>query len=181
MRIFTLKQHVDIGPDMLRRARNFAAAVVDTVDYRDSNQAKKEKIWLDHFISKVGEEAVRIVFQRYGCTVKGPDYTIYEGKAKSWEEDLFIDGEGLAVKTQAASAARKYGLSWTFQDSEIRRDAILHQPEAWVCFVACNNLDKSYQCVVYPPLQMKQLIFKPPKLNHLQGKKRVVYAEDLGF
>lgn len=181
MRIFTLRQHVEIDAAVCRRARKFADAVLDTVDYRDSNQSIRRKIWLDHFISKIGEEAVRRVFERYGCQVTGPDYRIYEGKAKSWEDDLYVDGVGLAVKTQARSAAQKYGLSWTFQDSEVRRDAILQNPQAWVCFVACNDLDKSYHCVVYPPFQIKQLVFRAPKLDHLKGKKRVVYAGDLGL
>jgi len=179
MRIFNLKQHVTIEPELRLRAREFAQKVVDTVDYRDSNQRIREKIRLDHFISKIGEEAVRKVFEMYGCEVKGPDYRIYDGNAKSWEDDLFIDDVGLAVKTQSRSSAEKYGLSWTFQDSESRKDNIFNRPKAWVCFVECNDVGKSYNSIVYPSFQVGELIFKPPKLAHLQGKKRVVYAEDL--
>ncbi len=181
MRIFNLKQHVVIETELLARAQNFAKKVVDTVDYRDSNQYLREKIRLDHFISKIGEEAVRKVFEMYGCTVKGPDYRIYDGKEKSWEDDLFIDGAGLAVKTQTRSSAKKYGLSWTFQDSVVRKDNIFNRPNAWVCFVVCDDINKSYNAIVYPPFQIKELVFKPPKLAHLQGKKRVVYAKDLGI
>ncbi len=178
MRIFGLKQNVKLDDAVILRARQFAESVIDTVDYRDSNQPFREKVQLDHFISKIGEEAVGNVFRQYGCEVTGPDYRIYDGKQKSWDCDLRIDGIGLAVKTQSASAAKKYGLSWTFQDAPKRRDIILDQPDAWVCFVLCDDFN-SHNCVVYPVLQIHQLSFRPPRLAHLHGKKQVVYSDDI--
>lgn len=170
---------VSLLASTVRRAQEFAAAVVSTVDYRDSNQTVKAKIQDDHFISKLGEEAVKVVFKARGAQVEGPDYTIYDGKKKSWNADLVINGIEVAVKTQKKSAANKYGLSWTFQHSEIRKDPILKNPEAWVCFVEVDDSDTKYKCIIFPPVKIKKLHFTEPKLKHLKGKKKVVYASDL--
>ena len=179
MKKITKKQTVKIEQADIEKAKRFASDVVETVDYGDSNQFSKEKIKEDHFISKLGEEAVKKVFEDLDKQVQGPDYTIYAQKKKSWVADLQINGYDLAVKTQKKSAAKKYGLSWTFQSSSIRRDPILDDNEKWVCFVECDDTDLAYPCTVFPPIQMKNLIFKDPVLSHLKGKKQVVYAEDL--
>ncbi|OWY21833.1 hypothetical protein C7N43_28655 [Sphingobacteriales bacterium UPWRP_1] len=171
---------VVLPPHIVEKARHFANQVIQTVDYTDSNQHNLQKISNDHFISKLGEEAVKTAFENLGHTVTGPDYSIYQAKQKSWEADLYINNYPLAVKTQPTSAAKKYGLSWTFQASGKRKDPVLKQPDAWVCFVACHdNNNEHYHCTVYPPCQIKNLLFKPPRLQHLQGKKLVVYAADL--
>jgi hypothetical protein len=105
-----------------------------------------------------------------------PDYAIYKSKQKSWEADLFVEGVPLAVKTQSAEAAKKYGLSWTFQAGSVRRDPILGKPEAWVCFVELVTFSSAR---VYPPYQIKDLKFREPRLEKLKGSKLVVYAEGL--
>ena len=170
---------IDIEPSIIGKARRFASDVVETVDYGDSNQFSKAKIADDHFISKLGEEAVKKAFEKLGRQVQGPDYTIYAQKEKSWGADLQIDGKELAVKTQRKSVAQRFGLSWTFQSSALRRDPILDDKEKWVCFVECDDTDPAFSCTVYPPVQLKKLIFKEPVLQHLKGKKQVVYAKDL--
>jgi hypothetical protein len=163
----------------VNRANIFANGVIDTVNYRDSNQNKRQKIRDDHFVSKVGEEAVRMVFENRNCLVEGPDYTVYDKKQKSWVADLKINGLDVAVKTQRRSAANRYGLSWTFQDSPTRHDPILSMPEAWVCFVVYEDLTSGFECIVYPLRKIKQLIFEPPRLPHLAGKKKTVCMETL--
>ncbi len=179
MRIFTSPQVITLNSGQIANARRFARAVVGTVDYRDSNQANHRKIEDDHFVSKLGEEAVRAAFEAAGAAVKPPDYTIYGGKEKSWEDDLTVNGIGLAVKTQKKSAALRYGLSWTFQASGIRTDPIVCRPDAWVCFVECDDTLAGFPCRVFPPCQIRELTFRPPKLPHLAGKKQVVYAAEL--
>ena len=173
---------VSVNQEIISRADHFAAQVTPTVGtpgrgYRDAAQHNLTKIRHDHFVSKVGEEAVKAVFEGSGQVVRGPDYRIYEGKAKSWASDLFVDGVGLAVKTQTARNAARYGLSWTFQAGERRCDPILHQPDAWVCFV---EFDETRQrCRVYSPYQIKALNFGEPKLERLKKSKKVVYAATL--
>lgn len=176
MRYFQTIQHVRLTASHANRAKHFAKEVVATTNYRDSRQWNSAKIEHDHFISKLGEEAVRLVFETFTKDVKGPDYTIYQKKQKSWAADLFIDSVPLAVKTQGAEAAKKYGLSWTFQAGSERRDPILAKPDAWVCFV---GLESSTRAKVYPPCQIKDLKFREPKLAKLKDSKLVVYAEEL--
>lgn len=176
---FRLPVKISLDSHLISKAKKFSEAVVSTVDYQDSNQSIKSKIQDDHFISKLGEEGAKKVFEERGNKVIGPDYTIYEGKKKSWTADLIVNEIEVAVKTQKKSAAKKYGLSWTFQNSEIRKDPVLKNPEAWICFVECDDSDANFSCKVFPPKKMKSLLMKEPKLPHLKGKKKVVYAEDL--
>lgn len=178
MKYFKTPIEITLAKSDLAQANCFADGVINTVNYSDSNQSNKTKIRDDHFISKLGEAAVRKAFEQYGSRVQGPDYNIYEGKQKSWDDDLYINDVGLAVKTQRCSAAQRFGLSWTFQKSSFRTDPILQKPEAWVCFVAYNDLSEAPACTVFPPFQIKQLPFKSPKLAHLANKKVAVYAED---
>ncbi len=179
MSTFRTPQTVHLPPEVVARAQAFAEAVTETVNYRDSNQTLKKKIRDDHFVSKLGEEAVRLVFEGRGCTVAGPDYTVYGEKQKSWAADLKINELEVAVKTQRRSAANRYGLSWTFQDSPKRHDPILSSPEAWVCLVVYEDLKPDCECVVYPLRKIKQLIFEAPRLDRLLGKKQAIYLETL--
>ena len=179
MPAFRTPQTIQISEEAVSRAQVFADAVASTVNYRDSNQTQIEKIRDDHFVSKLGEEAVQGIFEARSCIVEGPDYAIYDGKQKSWAADLKINSLDVAVKTQRRSAANRYGLSWTFQDSPERRDPILETPEAWVAFVLFEDAGPGFECIVYPLLKVKKLVFDPPQLAHLVGKKKVVYLEKL--
>ena len=179
MATFRKPQVIHLPAEAVTRARAFAEAVVETVNYHDSNQTQKKKIQDDHFVSKLGEEAVKLVFETRNCIVEGPDHSVYDGKKKSWAADLRINALDVAVKTQRRSAANRYGLSWTFQDSPRRRDPILSMPEAWVCLVTYEDLKPDFECVVYPLRKIKQLIFEPPRLSYLSGKKKTVCMETL--
>ncbi len=179
MATFRTPQTILLPPEAVARASAFADAVRETVDYRDSGQTKKKKIRDDHFVSKVGEEAVRLVFEARECAVHGPDYEIYSSKQKSWVADLKVNALEVAVKTQRRSAANRYDLSWTFQDAPERRDPILSMPEAWVCLVVYEDLKRDYECLVFPLRKIRQLIFEPPRLTRLIGKKQAVYLETL--
>lgn len=178
MRYFDTPVILMLSEEDFAKAREFAAAVVPTVNYRDSLQFNTEKIRDDHFVSKLGEEAVRQVFESLALQVQGPDYTIYNGKQKSWESDLYVNDVALAVKTQRKSAAQRYGLSWTFQKSRFRTDPILQNPEAWVCFVEFDDVAATPYFTIFPPFQIKNLPFKAPRLARLIDKKIAVYAED---
>lgn len=179
MRLFHKPYKVTLHKTYLTKAQTFAQEVVSTVNYRDSNQTNINKIKADHFISKLGEEAVCAVYKQFAHFVSQPDYHIYQKIAKSWDSDLQINGKSLAVKTQRKTQSRKYGLSWTFQAAKKRRDPILQQANAWVCFVHCNDESPLYECIVYPAYQIKHLPFRDPILAHLKGRKQVVYAEDI--
>lgn len=181
MRFFTTLQKVILARSIAERAWRFAKEVTPTTNYSDSKQTHPEKIRLDHFKSKLGEEAVYTVLSEYGAVLP-PDYTIYEAKQKSWDSDLYFEDTGIAVKTMLRSSAKLYGLSWVFQSGNQRRDIILDKPEAWVFFVECNDTRSNrdiYELYVYPPYQMKELSFGDPKRTDLIGQKLVVYADGL--
>jgi hypothetical protein len=179
MSTFKTPQLIQIPADAKKRASAFAKAVTSTVNYKDSNQSIQKKIEDDHFVSKLGEEAVRILFESRECSVTGPDYGVYEARRKSWAADLKINGLDVAVKTQRRSAGNRYDVSWTFQNSPERRDPILDEPNAWVCLVVYEDLQDDVECLVYPLRKIKQLIFEPPRLAKLVGKKQAVYLETL--
>jgi hypothetical protein len=179
MKFYSTITQINLDRDAVARAWDFAKTVVSTTDYSDSNQSKIQKIRDDHFVSKLGEEACKIVLSEFG-KVDGPDYNIYNAKEKSWREDLYVDEIGIAVKTQRRTNALKYSLSWTFQNGTRRKDIILTKPEAWVVFVEYDDIHP-YNCYVYPPIQIKDLIFREPKLKRLKEYKKVVYADTLHF
>ncbi|HTN47537.1 MAG TPA: hypothetical protein VL098_14395 [Flavipsychrobacter sp.] len=177
LRLYHTVQLVEVPKEKISLARKFSLDVAPTTNYTDSNQYSREKIQDDHFISKIGEEAVVQVMKRYG-QLSGPDYTIYVGKSKSWLHDLEMNHTGIAVKTQRRTAAEHYGLSWTFQYGKGRKDSLLQQPDAWVVFVEYNDR-KPYECRVFPPYQVKELTFKEPRRDYLRNSKKVVYASTL--
>ncbi len=177
MRWYSSIETVHLLPEAVKRAQHFAEKVVVTTDYSDCNQVVLQKIKNDHFISKLGEEAARIVLSKY-AKVSLPDYSIYPASQKSWAKDLVANGYGIAVKTQKSSVAKKYTLSWTFQCGEHRKDVILQQPYAWVIFVEYDDLNP-HTCRVFPPFQIKELRFGEPLKSYLKGHKKVVYASSL--
>ncbi|UAY53593.1 hypothetical protein [Ferruginibacter albus] len=177
MKFYNKIIQVNVEKEKVIKAWSFAKDVVATIDYSDSNQTNLQKIRIDHFVSKIGEEACKMVMSKF-AKVKEPDYTIYSADEKSWEDDLYVNEIGVAVKTQRRSDAKKYSLSWTFQAGKYRRDIILDDPDAWVVFVECDDEDP-YQCYVYPPYQIKELSFGEPRLSRLKDSKKVVYANAL--
>ncbi len=178
MKKYSSIQKVKLENDVIELARKFSIDVVSTTNYSDSNQSNFTKIRDDHFISKIGEEAVKSVLSKF-YSVTGPDYSIYVGKRKSWDDDLSVDGIGVAVKTQKRTSSLRYGLSWTFQYGKFRKDTILDRPESWVFFVEYDDTVPDNICYVYPPYQIKELTFGEPKLSYLKDSKKVVYENTL--
>jgi hypothetical protein len=179
MKFYSEIKTVNLERTAVACAWDFAQKVVSTTDYSDSNQHIIKKIRDDHFVSKLGEEACKIVLSEF-AEVQGPDYKIYTAKQKSWSDDLLVNGIGLAVKTQRRTAAKRYSLSWTFQAGTMRKDAILQKPEAWVAFIEYDDTHP-YRCYVYPLYQIKELQFEEPKLMRLREQKKMVYATSLRF
>lgn len=177
MKYYQHVKAVELTPTIVECARIFATQVAATTCYNDSNQFSLQKITDDHFVSKLGEEAAKLVLSQY-VTVHGPDYQIYGPKQKSWKDDLYVGQIGVAVKTQRRSVANRFGLSWTFQAGPYRKDVILSKPDAWVIFVALDDINP-FRCLVYPPFQIKELTFGEPVLSRLKGHKVVVYASTL--
>ena len=51
--------------------------------------------------------------------------------------------------------------------------------DAWVCLVVFEDLKEETECLVYPLRKIRQLVFEPPRLSKLVGKKQAVYLETL--
>jgi len=180
-KIIDKKTNIILDESAILRAKEFASNVVGTCNYADSNQNSSGKIMNDYYTSKMGEEAVCMVFKIYGAECSSPDYNIYVGSDKSWSPNLNVNGLGVAVKTQRRSSAQRYGLSWMFQVSPVHRDHILDEPDAWVVFVEYDDVNGSNEFIVFPPMQIKDIKFGDPKLDYLKGKQKVVYASDVGI
>jgi hypothetical protein len=170
-------QLVEVPGEIRKKALDFGKQVAITTDYRDHHQGNPSKVADDHFVGKMGEEAVRIVLEGLGNQVRGPDYTIYNGHGKSWDYDLFVSDVGIAVKTQRLRTARKHGMSWCFADSRTRRDPILDKPNGWVYFVL--YVENSHFCYVFKPQKIRDIVFGEPALEHLLGHKKVAYLETI--
>ena len=175
MHRFEHPQTVLLPAHLRLKAQAYAVAVRGTVNYADSGQVSP-KVRGDHLTGKLGEEAVRLVYQSFGVAVDGPDYQIHSRAKKSWAADLTVEDTALHVKTQTLKAALLYGLSWMFQDAATRSDATLTQPDDWVAFVLLN--EDNLQARVFPPQQISDLRFAEPMLEHLRGKKQVAYARE---
>ena len=167
---------VILNKETLAAARQYAQGVVDTVDYSKRNQLDRDKIIDDHFVGKLGEAAVEFVLQTRGIEISHPDYAVYNKHGKSWASDLFIDSQGIAVKTQKLTTALRFGLSWTFHFE----DPVLCQPEAVVYYVLFND-HKGNRLVVYPGKKIKDTVFGSPAKDILKSIKRIVYAKDNGI
>jgi len=155
---------------------DFAKEVVKTTNYSDTNQNNINKIKFDHYISKLGEVAVYNILKRKFTTIEEPDFTIYNQYGKSFDSDLYIDTIGYAVKSQSAGQGEKYGISWVFQNYP-RHDPILEKLDSWVFFCTIKSDEKTAR--IYPPCQIKNIIFEEPKLDYLKGKKKVVYVDKI--
>ena len=183
MKYFKSILQVSLDEEMVEKTKKFAEDCQKTNNYSDTNQTSNYKVTQDIYIGKMGEEAVKKALSYFidSKKITGPDYEIYLDKNKTWDDDLFVDGIGLAVKTQKKSTSDIYELSWSFQKNSSwgRRDPILDKPDAWVCFVLYDDSPDGYYFYVYPPTQIKELTFKDPKKFDLIGNKAVVYAKDL--
>ena len=99
MHHFEHPQTVLLPAHLRLKAQAYAVAVRGTVNYADSGQVS-QKVRGDHLTGKLGEEAVRLVYQSFGIAVDGPDYQIYGRAKKSWAADLTVGETALHVKTQ---------------------------------------------------------------------------------
>lgn len=89
---------------------------------------------------------------------------------------------GISVRTQAISQALKYGYNWAFQSIEGgRKDPILSNPNALVCFVECNDKNRWYDSVIYPPYQISELKFEEPDGEYFKGIKKFVKRDSLPY
>lgn len=112
-----------------------------------------------------------------------PDLNYYPPKDKSWRLDFTYGEYALSCKGQWVSAAKRYGMSWTYQyNSNVgRRDSGLDAPEGLQIFGIVKDEDPRYVAI-------KAIVFSKdiipshldlPQVEHLQKYKRCIYYSRL--
>jgi len=162
-----------------KKVMEFAELVSLTTNYSDCEQNNYKLKVYQHYIGKLGELAV-FLFLRKNYDITEPDFTIYNKKNKSWDSDLKVKDIHISIKTQDIASAKRFGLSWTFQhiqkgrkDSSIKNKHTLMIPTLYD-----NRYYNSLRIIIFPSLEMQEIVFGEPKKKSLKNKKLVVYAED---
>jgi hypothetical protein len=136
-----------VSPEVVRRCAEFAIAGKNPLYSARNPSSNKTKIQTDVFVGKVGEWAAF-----YHCcavlgvgVVREPDHAIYRGRQRSWLCDLApaVEGEqwGVHVKTQTASSAEQYGVSWVFQSTDKCVFGAQRHTDDLVCFVGVTDVE----------------------------------------
>jgi hypothetical protein len=157
--------------------KKFATDVVGTnVDkYRERNQCDVNKIINDIYVGKLGEFAVYNVLKHGGKTVDAPDVAIYGARKKSFSADLTDGRLKYHVKTMTASAAERYGLSWSFQIE----DPLVKRPTDADVLVLCEEDNDTIDVKTFIKANRVCELYTKPKLAKLHYIKRVLMWEDI--
>ena len=107
----------------VKKCEKFANDVLPTVarSYTKRGEARQSKIWNDIFIGKLGEVAGYKYLKELGWkNVSKPDFKIYKGRAKSFDQDIMIKDTPIKVhmKTQSNNSFHKFGRSYLLQKSD---------------------------------------------------------------
>ena len=115
----------------------FAKYVIETNidEYALRGQNDKEKLMYDKYYGTVAEFMVYQHYDDLGKSISFPDIMIYEGRYKSYDADLIIDGYNLHVKSHVVSDF--YENSWVFQ----RKDPLTYHPtnKDYIAFCVINE------------------------------------------
>jgi hypothetical protein len=158
--------------------KKFACDVVDTNidEYERRNQFDKDKIIDDIYVGKIAEFATYKLLKRRGKNVVEPDCQVYGSSKKSFSADLKDGSFEYHVKCMKASAARRFGLSWSFQKS----DKLVTKPKANDIIVLCeytDNCDVDIKALVKAKNMME--LYTKPVLVRLQHIKCVLMWDDV--
>lgn len=171
----------------IARCKQFAAS--STNNYGTRNQRNTAVITRQIYQGKLGEITAWNCLFPICIHISEPDFQIYSARQKSWKPDLSGCNSDYHVKTMGSEQAALYGLSWTFQfsnqrgkggkDTEIFSDGT--GAKAFIAFVEVDT--KKSQGLLHAVIHAKRLfddnLLRDPKLEHLKGIKKVVYAADL--
>lgn len=180
----TFQNHriVDLQPKLIAACEAFADLRIENGDsYSDSYQGDKIKNKKDILVGALGEVALRR-FLGPACSL--PDFTYYGKEDKSYSSDMMYKGHKIAVKTQWSDAARRFGLSWTFQlaTSSRREDPIVSNPSGFIAL--CLAHEAGQAVTVQALLRATDIIpefLEPPKLAKLKDVKTCLYWSTLSL
>ena len=165
-------------------AENEFATVQKTRAQR--GQTNPKRIKHQTAVGKMGELIACDHLREMGYNCSDPDFTIYNGKKKSWDSDMHIlSSHGkfkVACKAQDEVSAKRYGRSWIFQKGGHgygHTDPIIQKGESLSVFVSLNLAEKTAE--VMGPFRMCDMrpLFKEPRLKSLRYSKVALYWEDM--
>jgi len=165
-------------------AENEFATVQKTRAQR--GQTNPKRIKHQTAVGKMGELIACDHLREMGYNCSDPDFTIYNGKKKSWDSDMHIlSSHGkfkVACKAQDEVSAKRYGRSWIFQKGGHgygHTDPIIQKGESLSVFVSLNLAEQTAE--VMGPFRMCDMrpLFKEPRLKSLRYSKVALYWEDM--
>ena len=170
------------------RCRTYAEDEFETVKKTRAQRGQTNPVRIKHqtAVGKMGELCACDHLRKLGFEVTDPDFTIYSGRKKSWESDMFLilpTGKfKVACKAQDEASAKRYGRSWIFQKGGMgygHTDPVIQSGESLSVFVSVNLEAKMAE--VRGPFRMCHLrpLFKPPRLENLRFSKVALYWEDM--
>jgi hypothetical protein len=150
-------------------------------------QTNPDRIKHQTAVGKMGELIACDWLRMQGLNCTSPDFTIYNGRKKSWDSDMHIIAINsskfkVACKTQDEESARKYGRSWIFQKGGHgygHTDPVIQKGESLSVFVSLDL--KNEHAEVKGPFRMCDMrpLFKEPRIERLKFSKAALYWEDM--
>jgi hypothetical protein len=157
----------------------FAVDVYETVKqtYAARGQTHGATIIEQNRYGKVAELAAKAFLQSHDFPTTPVDFNIYQGKAKSHAPDLFANGYDFQVKSCKVNS--RYPTSWSFDFNYVER---IKQSKAYTPEVLLlTQVAEDYSVQIVGMVRLSEVLhrLRNPMAAHLQGSKKVLYAEDL--
>lgn len=175
---------VDNWDDLWNQSRVYAEDEFGSTQSMRARRGQRNPARIKHQTAtgKMGEFMSQAFLKGLGYDCSDPDCEIYSGKGKSWASDLFVGEHKVAVKTQDASSASRFGSSWIFQKGGHgygHTDPVISGGKSYAVFVTLNLVKKCAS--VKGPYHMSDLRphFRDPKLASLRFSKAALYWDDI--
>jgi len=175
---------VDNWDDLWRQSIVYAENEFESTRGMRARRGQRNPVRIKHQTAtgKMGEFMSQAFLRGLGYDCSNPDCEIYSGKGKSWASDLFVGEHKIAVKTQDASSASRFGSSWIFQKGGHGRghtDPVISGGKSYAMFVTLNVNKKCAS--VRGPYHMSDLRphFRDPQLECLKFSKAALYWNDI--
>jgi hypothetical protein len=139
--------------------------------YASRNQTNENKVRADIYLGKLAEYAVFNYLISKGRKCSAPDITIYEAKQKSYDADLYVNGQS-PLHVKSCIQAQGYGNSWVFQPND---PLVLSPSEDETIALVVATSDAVFDCYIVKALDVIEMYRAPRKI---ELNKKVLYEED---
>ena len=176
---------IHINDDDFLKSHNFAEICAESClsNYKRRGQGNLTKITNDIHTGKLLELGAYKMLKKLGIPVLFPDFTIYEGKGKSWDADLEAQGMYFHCKSQTEDSVKKYGLSWLLSYGITGTDTLFkHQRPTDFLVPGYISGRSAIICGIFSIKDiMENGLIGMPKLPQMYRSKRAIYWKDLEF